>query len=194
MSGIITINEKREIREKVAKPLLWIGMISMSMVFAGLTSAYVVRQGKGDWLQFDLPRMFYVSTALILISSVSMNWVLSSAKKNDFKNIKLASLITLLLGFAFVICQFKAWGILVDQKVYFTGKYSNPAGSFLYMLTFLHLLHLVGGLISVSVVSAKAFRQKYNSENLLGIKLSALFWHFLTILWIYLFLFILFVR
>ena len=105
MSGIITINEKREIREKVAKPLLWIGMISMSMVFAGLTSAYVVRQGKGDWLQFDLPRMFYVSTALILISSVSMNWVLSSAKKNDFKNIKLASLITLLLGFAFVICR-----------------------------------------------------------------------------------------
>ncbi len=81
MDATITIEEKREIREKVSKPLLWIGMISMSMVFAGLTSAYVVRQGKGDWLNFDLPQLFYVSTAIILISSVTMNWTLSAARK-----------------------------------------------------------------------------------------------------------------
>ncbi len=190
----ITLEEKRETREKVAKPLLWIGMISMSMVFAGLTSAYVVRQGKGDWLQFDLPRMFYISTAFILLSSVTMNWVLASAKKNDYKKVRLAAMLTLVLGFAFVVSQVNGWATLYEQKVYFAGKFSNAAGSFLYMLTFLHLVHLAGGIISLSVVLVKSMGNKYNSENLLGIKLCAIFWHFLDILWIYLFLFLLFVR
>ena len=194
MMAEISTEEKKEIREKVAKPLLWLGMISMAMIFAGLTSAYVVRQGKGDWLKFELPQLFYVSTAIIIISSVTMNWVLSSAKNNNYKNIKLAALITLLLGLSFVVCQFKAWGTLVDQKVFFAGKYSNAAGSYLYILTGLHLFHLIGGLISLSFVWVKSLRNKYNSENLLGIKLCAIFWHFLDVLWIYLFLFLLFVR
>ena len=190
----ISIEEKKEIREKVAKPLLWIGMVSMSMVFAGLTSAYVVRLGKGEWLSFELPQLFYFSTAFIMISSVTMNWVLVSAKKDNFKNVKIASLLTLLLGIAFIVCQFKAWGTLVDAHIVFAGKYSNPAGSFLYVLTGLHLVHLLGGLIAVTVVWAKSLKQKYNSQNLLGLKLCAIFWHFLDVLWIYLFLFLLFIR
>ena len=190
----ISVEEKKEIREKSAKPLLWLGMVSMAMIFAGLTSAYVVRQGKGDWLKFELPQLFYISTAVIIISSVTMNWVLSSAKNNNYKNVKLASLITLILGFAFVICQFKAWGTLVDQKVFFAGKYSNAAGSYLYILTGLHLLHLVGGILALLLVWVKSLKNKYNSENLLGIKLCAIFWHFLDVLWIYLFLFLLFFR
>ncbi len=190
----ISIEEKKEIREKAAKPLLWLSMVSMAMIFAGLTSAYVVRQGKGDWLKFDLPQLFYVSTAIIIISSVTMNWVLSSAKNNNYKNIKLASLITLILGLAFVVCQFKAWGNLVDQKVFFAGKYSNAAGSYLYIMTGLHLVHLIGGIFSLLFVWVKSLKNKYNSENLLGIKLCAIFWHFLDVLWIYLFLFLLFVR
>jgi|ERR1019366_1805429 cytochrome c oxidase subunit 3 len=189
-----TLSEERIIREKVGIPMLWVAMVSMVMVFAGLTSAYVVRMEKGDWLQFDLPQLFYVSTAIIIISSVTMNWVLSSAKKNDFKNVKIASSITLLLGFAFIVCQFKAWGALVEQKVFFAGHYSNAAGSFLYILTGLHLLHLVGGILALSVVWVKSLGKRYNSANLYGIKLCALFWHFLDALWIYLFLFLLFVR
>ncbi len=194
MDQVSYSEEKRITREKVAKPLLWIGMVSMVMLFAALTSAYVVRMEKGDWLQFDLPQLFYVSTAVIIMSSVTMNWTLSSAKKNDFKNVKLAALITLLLGISFVICQFKAWGVLVDQKVFFAGKYSNAAGSFLYALTGLHMAHLIGGILALLVVWIKALGQRYNSENLLGIKLCAIFWHFLDALWIYLFLFLLFVR
>ncbi len=190
----ISLEEKRIIRSKVAKPLLWIGMVSMVMIFASLTSAYIVRQEKGDWLQFELPRLFYISTAIIIMSSVTMNWVISSAKKNDFKNIKLAALLTLLLGLSFIICQFKAWGILVDQKIFFAGKYSNASGSFLYALTGLHLAHLFGGIIALLVVWIKSLGQRYNSENLLGIQLCAIFWHFLDALWIYLFLFLLFVR
>jgi len=190
----ITAEEKNSIREKVARPLLWVGMISMVMLFASLTSAYVVRQQKGDWLQFELPQLFYISTAIIIISSVSMNWTLSAAKKNDFKNIRLSSLITLILGAAFVICQFKAWGVLVDQKIFFAGKYSNASGSFLYALTGLHMAHLIGGILALSVVWIKSVMNRYNSENLLGIRLCTIFWHFLAGLWIYLFLFLLFVR
>ena len=194
MESVSFSEEKRITREKVAKPLLWIGMVSMVMIFASLTSAYVVRMEKGDWLQFELPQLFYVSTAIIIVSSVTMNWVLSAAKKNDLKTIKSASFITLLLGLSFVVCQFKAWGVLVDQKIFFAGKYSNAAGSFLYALTGLHMAHLAGGIIALLVVWIKALGKRYNSENLLGIRLCAIFWHFLDALWIYLFLFLLFVR
>lgn len=186
--------ERHIIRQKAAKPLLWVGMISMTMLFASLTSAYVVRQQKGNWLQFDLPQLFYFSTAIIIISSVTMNWTLSSAKKNNFRNLKLSAFLTLLLGIGFVICQFKAWDALVDQKIFFAGKYSNASGSFLYALTGLHMAHLVGGILAVLVVWVKSLLNRYNSDNLLGISLCAIFWHFLTGLWIYLFLFLLFVR
>lgn len=189
-----TLSEARITREKVGKPLIWVAIVSMVMVFAGLTSAYVVRMQAGDWLHFDLPQLFYVSTAIIIISSVTMNWVLSSAKKNDFKNMKVASSVTLMLGIAFIICQFKAWGILFDQKVVFAGSYSNAAGSFLYILTGLHMAHLVGGILALSVVWVKALGKRYNSENHYGIKLCAIFWHFLDALWIFLFLFLLYVR
>lgn len=186
--------EKRITREKVAKPLLWIAIVSMIMAFGALTSAYVVRMEKGDWLHFEMPQMFYISTALILVSSVTMNWTLSAAKKNDFKNVKLGALLTLLLGLGFVYCQFQAWGVLVDQKIFFAGRYSNASGSFMYALTGLHMAHLVAGIIALMVVSVKALKERYNSGDLLGIRLCALFWHFLDVLWIYLFLFLLFVR
>lgn len=186
--------EQRQIREKVAKPLLWIAMVSMVMLFGAFTSAYWVRRGAGNWLDFDLPQMFYISTAVIIISSVTMNWTLSAARKNDFKSIKIGSLLTLLLGIAFVVCQFQAWGVLVDQKVFFAGNQSNAAGSFLYVLTGLHLAHLAFGLVALLVVWIKSILHKYNSENLLGIRLCAIFWHFLDVLWIYLFLFLLFAR
>ena len=86
--------DKKEYQEykkkKVAKPLLWIGMMSILMLFAGLTSAVIVRKGDGNWLQYELPEMFLWSTIVILISSFGMVWAVYSAKKNDFKGIKLA--------------------------------------------------------------------------------------------------------
>jgi cytochrome c oxidase subunit III len=233
METILTsAEEKRITREKVAKPMLYLGMGSMVMLFAAFTSAYVVRQQKGDWLLFEMPRIFYISTAVILLSSVTMNWALFSAKNNDFKNIKLALMITLLLGVAFVVCQWMGWSTLYSQKIVFAGKYSNASGSFFYVLTLMHLLHLFGGMIALSVVWIKSIQEKYYVDkgaleeikilkgrleflkheeleqvsehlkqletaanaNLLGIRLCAIFWHFLDLLWIYLFLFLLFVR
>jgi|SRR3954469_1471265 len=186
--------EKRVTREKVSKPMLWLGMVSMMMLFAGLSSAYVVSHASTKWLKFELPQLFYISTAIIILSSVTMNSALMAAKKDDTKGIKRFALMTLVLGVAFIICQFQAWDFLTKQGIFFTGKTSNPSGSYLYALTFLHMLHLVAGIIAVFVVWVNASRKKYNSGNLLGIQLCAIFWHFLDVLWVYLFLFLLFQR
>lgn len=188
------LSEKRITREKVGKPLMWVSMVSMVMIFGGLTSAYLVRMQAGNWWHFDLPQLFYVSTAIILVSSVFMNWVLAAAKKDNFRNMKIAALITLLLGVAFIVVQFKAYGILVENNIVFAGDASNAAGSFLYILTGLHILHLVAGILALLFVFVKILRGKYNSGNLFGIRVCAIFWHFLGALWIYLFLFLLFVR
>lgn len=190
----ITIEEKLEIRGKAAKPMLWLAIVSMVMIFAGLTSAYVVRQAKGDWQNFDLPIKFYISTSLILLSSITMNWALISAKKNNLKNVKQALVVTLALGVAFVVFQFLGWGDLVKQQIFFAGKLSNASGSFLYIITGVHLAHLLAGLISLVVTLFMAVKEKYNPDNLLGLHLCSIYWHFLAILWVYLFLFLLFIH
>ena len=119
-----------------------------------------------------------------------MFWTMISAKKDNFQTIKTALILTFLLGLGFVFCQFKAWGSLVEQGVFLVG---NPSGSFLYVLTGLHLAHLFGGLIVLSVVLYKAFKEQYNSQNKSGLELCSIYWHFLDVLWVYLFLFLIFI-
>src|SRR5450631_1041797 len=115
----INIAEEMRLSErKVAKNLLWLGIVGIIMLFGGFTSAYVVRQAKGDWLNFTIPFAFFISTALILVSSVTMNWAVASAKKSDSKSLKIAVLLTLLLGLGFVISQYLGWKSLVQQSIY----------------------------------------------------------------------------
>lgn len=173
------------------KIFLWIAMCSMTMLFAGLTSAYIVRQAEGNWVHFELPQLFYLSTAFIVASSISMQWALASIKKNQTSNLLTGLIITLGLGLAFAFTQFLGWSQLVDEKIFFVG---NPSGSFLYVITGLHLAHLFGGIIYMLVVITKSIRNKYSAENNLQIQLCSIYWHFLDVLWIYLFLFLLFIR
>lgn len=188
----MTINmENNSTRGKTLKPLLWIGIVSILMLFAGLTSAYIVSKADGGWLQFELPKMFYLSTVIIIISSISMNYALISAKRNNINNIKIALAFTLILGLGFVFSQFMAWKTLVGQEVFLVG---NVAGSFLYVISGMHLAHLAGGIISLSVVLSEALKEQYNSQNKLGLELCSIYWHFLDVLWVYLFLFLVFTR
>ena len=188
----MTINmENNNMRGKTLKPLLWIGIVSILMLFAGLTSAYIVSKADGGWLQFELPKMFYLSTVIIIISSISMNYALISAKRNNINNIKIALAFTLILGLGFVFSQFMAWKTLVGQEVFLVG---NVSGSFLYVLSGMHLAHLAGGIISLSVVLSEALKEQYNSQNKLGLELCSIYWHFLDVLWVYLFLFLVFTR
>ena len=173
------------------KIVLWIAIVSMIMMFAGLTSGYIVRQAEGNWFVFELPSIFYISTALIVISSFSMYYALHSVKRNDFKGLNIGLFITLGLGLAFSFTQFAAWSKLVDMGIYFVG---NPSGSFLYVISGLHLIHILAGIIYLMVVSVGAIRGKYHSGSLLPLELCSIFWHFLGGLWVYLFFFLLFIR
>jgi cytochrome c oxidase subunit 3 len=194
MSTVTFQDDNQAIKERTSKWLLWLAIVSIVLFFAAFTSYYIVRKGMGHWLEFQLPQVFWISTAIILISSITMNWAVSSVRKNDRKSSGTALLLTLLLGLAFGASQYMGWTDLYSKNIVFAGSQSNAAGSLLYLLTALHLLHLVAGLIYVAVVRARAVRGVYNPGSMLGIKLCAIYWHFLDALWIYLFLFLLFIR
>jgi len=186
--------ELKAAQRKASKPLLWVGIVSIIMLFAGLTSAYVVRADNGNWLIFNLPDIFFISTAIIITSSLTLFMALKMAKKNNQKGMILGLLATFILGIAFTFTQFEGWNELTAKGVVFAGKYSNASGSFLYVLTGLHLAHLAGGLISLLVTLTNGLRRKYNAENTLGLELCSIYWHFLDILWVYLFLFLYYIR
>ena len=173
------------------KILLWLAMVSMVMIFAGLTSGYIVRQADGNWQIFELPKIFYVSTIVMLLSSISMQWAFSAIKKDNLAQLRIGLMITLGLGLTFCFTQFMAWSNLVDNGVFFVG---NPSGSFLYVLTGLHLFHLFGGMLFLMVLTTRSIQGKYHSGNYLPVELGTIFWHFLDGLWVYLFVFLLLVR
>lgn len=179
---------------KASKPLLWVGIISIVMLFAGLTSAYVVRADNGNWLLFNLPNAFYLSTAVIITSSISLFFALQMAKKNNNKGVVVGLLVTFFLGLLFSYLQYAGWGELYSKQIVFGGKSSNAAGSFLYLITFLHLVHLFAGLIVLLITLKNSVKGKYNAQNILGLELCSIYWHFLDILWVYLFLFLYFIR
>jgi cytochrome c oxidase subunit 3 len=197
--------------------LLWLGIVSIAMLFAGLTSAYIVRQGEGKWVEFALPQLFKVSSLIIILSSISLQWGLVSIKKNNSGNLKVAMFITLLLGIGFIISQYYAWSELYHNGIVFTGRIQdiktnyqyipsgketaaevadagNVAGSFLYVLTGLHVAHLLVGVIVLIVVFSRALIGKYSTVNYNGVKMCAIYWHFLGGLWLYLFFFLLYIR
>jgi len=173
------------------KILLWLSMVSMVMLFAGLTSAYVVRQAEGEWTQFSFPIAFFISSGFIIASSISIQWSYNSVKKNELQKSTYGLIITLVLGFAFVFTQFIAWADLIAQDVFFIG---NPSGSFLYVITGLHIAHLVGGIVFLIYVSFRSLQKRYNSENHLDIELCSVYWHFLDGLWVYLVMFLYLIR
>ena len=179
---------------RTAKPLLWISMISMAMIFAGLTSAVVVRKAEGNWLDFDFPIWFFISVLIIIASSFTMNWANKNIKEDKIDIVNKALKYTLILGLSFALTQYLTWESLYKDGVYFTGPGSNASGSFLYVLSLLHLLHLFGGIIALLITIFKTKKGVYSSKNYLGIELCTIFWHFLDFLWLYLFLFLLYIH
>ncbi len=182
--------ELKKDRRKAAKPLMYIGIVSIVMLFAGLTSAYIVRADNGNWLVFNLPDIAILSTAIIVTSSLTMLWAQRSVKKDNFRGVTAGLAVTLLLGLAFFYTQVEGWRQLTAQGIYFVGKYSNASGSFLYLIALVHLAHMIGGLIALSVSLVKSILKKYSSQDYLGLELTAIYWHFLDLLWVYLFLFL----
>jgi len=176
-------------KERNSKFLLWLGIASMAMIFAALTSAFIVREGQKKWFDFELPAVFWYSTAVLLVSSVTVNMAQTGAKKGNFKRASLFLAVTLGLGVAFTVLQLMGWGQLADQGIRFVDP-NNLSGSFFIVITGTHLAHLAAGLLSLSVTMVKSYTGRYTVHNYLGIKLAAIFWHFLDLLWLYLFIFL----
>jgi len=188
MSEMKIVEEPRKpISMHPKKFAMWLFMASVMMLFASLTSAYIVREAEGNWLYFELPALFYYTTVIIVLSSVSLQWAYFAARKNNTRRLKLLVLITVVLGMLFLIGQFQAWGALVQSSVYFIG---NPSGSFLYVLTGLHGLHIISAVIFLLVVLNSAYKNRIHSKNMAQMEMCTTYWHFLGGLWIYLFIFL----
>jgi len=188
---------------KAKKMMLWFGMISITMTFAGLTSAFIVSSSRPDWLDsFILPNWFTISTISIVFSSVFFQfakfrldkYVRVSLPENiniyiERNNVNILLVLTIITAVIFVVSQFLGFNEIISQGYYFTGPESSVTTSYVYILVFLHLAHLFAGMIVLTVVISKFNKQKYE-KNKLGFELALIFWHFLGALWIYLFFFI----
>jgi cytochrome c oxidase subunit 3 len=171
--------------------LLWLMMVSSTMIFAAYTSAYIVRREEGNWLEFDLPGGLLFTSIIILLSSASIQWAYASARKDELRRVQVGILITFALGLVFLVGQWNVWGELVRNKIHFGGVDANPSGSFLYVLMGVHAFHLITGLIFLLRVLRKSFNYQVHSRQMLSIGNVTIYWHFLGGLWLYLYLFLL---
>jgi cytochrome c oxidase subunit 3 len=178
---------KQPLAMNAKKFAMWLVMVSVGMLFAAFSSAYIVRQAEGNWVDFALPSIFYYTTLIIVLSSATIQWAYFAAKKDEVEKVKILVAITTVLGIAFLVGQVIGWKQLTESSIYLVG---NPSGSFVYILTGLHGAHLLGGIVFLVIVLVAAFRFKIHSKNLLRIELCVTYWHFLGGLWIYLFVFL----
>ena len=178
---------------KAKKMMLLFSMLSIAMTFAGLTSAYIVSKARPDWLKdFELPVSFSISTVFIILSSITI-WFAKNNLKNNNSSTSNWLFATFLLGVLFIIMQFTGFNTLISKGFFFTGAQSTITTSFLYVLAVLHLVHLFAGMIVLCVVIFNNYKKKYEKEKL-GFELAVTFWHFLGVLWVYLFVFLYFFR
>jgi cytochrome c oxidase subunit 3 len=171
--------------------LMWLYLGTMVMLFAAFTSALIVSRAdnlaRENWKHFTMPFSFTVTTIIILLSSVSLHWGWISAKKNKIGQLNLALGATITLGILFLTGQVIGYNKLVAMNIFLVG---NVAGSFFYVITAVHALHLVAGLIALGYMTIQSLRMRISSTNLLGFEICSTFWHALGLLWLYLFVFL----
>ncbi|NNK75013.1 MAG: heme-copper oxidase subunit III [Maribacter sp.] len=186
----LTQGTQKEKNDRSKKMMLWFGIVSLLMAFAGWTSAYIVSSKREDWLRnIELPSSFYISTAIIILSSITYILAKKAIQKDAKKSTTYWLLITLGLGITFIGLQFNGFSQLVAQGYYFTGPTSSIKMSYIFLIAAVHIVHVVAGIISLLVVMYNQFRGKYSAAEYLGLSLGATFWHFLDLLWVYLILF-----
>lgn len=176
---------------------LWIAIVAMVMMFAAFTSAYIVkRHDINNWILIRLPEMFSFSTATILLSSITMQLAYFTFKRNKIYLYRVFIILTFLLGLTFLIMQIEGWKQLMLSGINLTG---NPAGSFIYVISGAHFIHVVGGVVALCIFAIKSFTifkspvdtlmQNINPDKQIGVELMATYWHFVDFLWLYLFVF-----
>lgn len=187
MSTVISEERKRIHPHKFT---MWVAMGSIIMMFAGLTSAYLVREAQANWLVFELPPIFWLSTAVILLSSLTMHLALKSIRARVMHRYRLFITLTALLGALFAVLQYSGFNYLYSHGVQVFGVGSNPSASFLGIIIGLHALHVMGGVIALFVIFLRAYSAKVKRYNITSVEIISMYWHFVDILWIYLFIFL----
>ena len=189
----LTKGTTQDKQKRAKKMMLWFGIISLVMSFAGLTSAFIVSSSREDWLvNFTLPSAFTYSTLIIILSSI-----LLFLAKQSFKNNKSAITTSLLigafvLGIVFIYSQIEGFNQIIASGYNFTGPTSNITISYIYVIAVVHFLHVLAGIICLFVVIINQLNKKYSKQNRLGFDLASNFWHFVDVLWVYLFFFLYF--
>jgi len=190
----LTQSTQKEKNDRAKKMMLWFGIVSLVMGFAGWTSAYIVSSSRDDWASdLQLPQSFYISTAILICSSLTYILAKKSIKEGKRSMGTNWLWATLALGVTFIVFQFRGFSEMVSQGYYFTGPTSSIKLSYVFLIAAVHIVHVAAGIISLSVVIYNQVRGKYSSEEYLGVSLGATFWHFLDILWLYLLGFMYFV-
>ncbi|QHT69544.1 heme-copper oxidase subunit III [Rhodocytophaga rosea] len=191
MSNILTR------RREPFRFMLIVGIVGIVFLFLTLSLLYLLRKSSTDWVAFHIPLIFWVSTGMILLSSITLHQAIIYFKREHFRRYRWSMGITLLLGVLFICTQLLGWWQLTSEGI----GMKTPAGAFLYMLTGLHILHILGGIVFLSVAFVHAVKRpqyvdsfvySVNPPNLLRLQLGTVYWHFVDGLWIYLFLFLLY--
>jgi cytochrome c oxidase subunit 3 len=193
MTTLTLENKNTRNRIHPQKFALWLGMASIIMMFIAFTSAYIVKQAAGNWLEFRLPQVFFINTGVIILSSICLEYAYRFYVNGNaalYRGLLLASLI---LGIGFVALQYIGWNELFSIGIDLKG---NPSGSFLYLITGVHAAHVLGGIAAIVVAIIHAFTLKYKVTEIRKnrFQLVVQYWHFVDLLWVYLFLFLIFCK
>lgn len=188
MSSVVMEQRKRIHPHKFT---LWVGVASIVMMFAGLTSAYIVKRNQANWVTFDLPALFWYSTAVIVLSSITLYLSQNAFKQREMSRYRSLVVATLLLGILFVVMQVIGFNQLWLRGMTLT---KNVSFSFLYVILGLHALHVIGGIVALVVLFAKAFSSKIRNYDIVPLEVISTYWHFVDALWIYLLVFLLLIR
>ena len=187
--SIVAMEQRKKIHPH--KFALWVGIGSILMMFAGLTSAYIVKRNQANWVTFNLPIAFWYSTAVMILSSLSLVMAVKAFKERAMGRYRIMTAATLVLGVLFIVLQVVGFRQLWHKGITFTG---NVSFSFLYTIVGIHAAHVIGGIIALIIMLVKAFSSKIRNYSIVPVELVNTYWHFVDILWIYLLIFLLMIR
>jgi cytochrome c oxidase subunit III len=167
-----------------AKTALVVFLAVATSLFALFISAYAMRMHFGDWIPLQEPRLLTWNTGLLIVTSGAMQWAVVAARREDIEGVRRGLIAAGVLTLAFLAGQLLVWKQLADAGVFLT---SNPANAFFYMLTAVHGVHLLGGLVAWARTTAKVWREAEVAALRLSVELCAIYWHFLLAVWLVLF-------
>lgn len=170
---------------------LWVAMASIIMMFAGLTSAYIVKSNQANWVVVDTPVYFWFSTIAIVLSSITILVAVRSFKQRDMRTYRGLLVTTTILGIVFVVLQWKGFEWMWANGVHFNGA---GAGQFLYIIVGLHALHVIGGIVALLITTGKAFFGASKNYNSVPVEVLSTYWHFVDFLWLYLLVFFIYLK